>query len=110
MIEAQNKLQSIRLAEDFDKSSICSEDNRDLEGISKTQVGKATSSFPFTKQNIDNEISEKHLMPSKFATSLKSNSITNVTDNINNAINAHSKDSNIPPKFTKAKTSKKLRY
>ena len=89
----------IRLAENFDKSSICSDNNRDLEGISKTQLGKATSSFPFTTQNIVNEISEKDPMPSNFATSSKSNSITSVTDNINNVINAHSKDSNIAPKL-----------
>ena len=38
-------------------------------------------------------------MPSKFATSSKSNSITSVTNNIDNAINAHSKDSNITPKL-----------
>ena len=38
-------------------------------------------------------------MPSKFATSSKSNSITSITDKINNIINAHSKDSNIPPKL-----------
>ena len=35
LIEAQNKLQLIRLAENFQKGGICS-DNRDLEGISKT--------------------------------------------------------------------------
>ena len=86
----------IRLAENFDKSSICSDNNQDLEGISKTQGSKATSSFPFTKQNIDNEISKKYLMASKFLTSSKSNSIANVIDSINNAINADSKDSNIP--------------
>ena len=34
LIEAQNKLQLIRLAENFQKGGICS-DNRDLEGISK---------------------------------------------------------------------------
>ena len=48
-------------------------------------------------------------MPSKFATSLKFNSITNVTDNIKNVINAHSKDSNITPKLPpKPKHPKKL--
>ena len=46
---------SFRLAENFQKNSICSDNNQDLEGISKTQVGKANSSFLFTKSgpNID---------------------------------------------------------
>ena len=83
LIEAKNKLQLIRLAENFEKGSICGDNNRDLEGISKTQV--------------DNEISEKYLIPSKSITSSKSNLSINITDNNNNASNAHSEDSNIPP-------------
>ena len=74
LIEAQNKLQLIRLAENFEKGSICSDNNRDLEGISKTQVDKTNSSFPFTKEKIDNDITEKYLIPSKSITSSKSNS------------------------------------
>ena len=89
----------IRLAENFKKGSICSDNNRDLEGISKTQVDKTNSSLLFMKQSIDNEISEKYLIPSKSVTSSKYNSTTNITDNINNASNAHIKDSNIPPKL-----------
>ena len=60
--EAQNKLQLIRLAENFEKGSICSDNDGDLEGISKTD--KTNSSFPFTNEEIDNEISEKYLIPS----------------------------------------------
>ena len=53
LIEAQNKLQLINLAENFEKSSICCDNNQYLEGISKnTQVDKTNSSFPLTKQNI----------------------------------------------------------
>ena len=99
LIEAQNKLQLIRLADNFEKGSICSDNNRDLEGMSKTQVDKTNSSFPFTNKKIGNEISEKYLIPSKSITSSKSNSSINITDNINYASNAHSKDSNIPPKL-----------
>ena len=100
LIEVQNKLQFTRLAENFEKGSTCSDNNRDFEGISKTQVDKINSSFLFTKENIDNKISEKCLIPSKYVTSSKFNSTTNSTDNINNASNAHSKDSNIPPKLS----------
>ena len=82
----------IRLAENFEKDSICGDNNRDLEGVSKTQVDKTNSSFPFTKENIDNGISEKYLIPSKSIASSKSNSSINITDNINNASNAHSKN------------------
>ena len=57
-----------------------------------------TNSF-LTFIELDNEISEKYLIPSKSITSTKSNSSINITDNINNACNAHSKDSNIPPKL-----------
>ena len=64
----------IRLAEKFEKGSICSDNNLDLEGISKTQVDKTNSSFPFTKEKIDNDITEKYLIPSKSITSSKSNS------------------------------------
>ena len=35
------------------------------QGSSKTQVDKVNSSFRFTKENIDNEISEKYIIPSK---------------------------------------------
>ena len=97
LIEAQNKLQLIRLAENFEKGSICSDNNRDLEGMSKTQVDKTNSSFPFTNKKIGNEISEKYLIPSKSITSSKSNLSINITDNNNSASNAHSEDSNIPP-------------
>ena len=83
LIEAQNKLQLIRLAENFEKGSICSDNNRDLEGI-------------FTSNN---EISQKYLIPSKSITSSKSNLSINITYNINNASNGHSEDSNIPPKL-----------
>ena len=89
----------IRLAEKFEKGSICSDNNLDLEGISKTQVDKTNSSFPFTNKKIDNEINKKYLIPSKSITSSKPNSSINITDNIDNASNAHSKDSNIPPKL-----------
>ena len=89
----------IRLAENFEKGSICSDNNRDLEGISKTQVDKTNSSFPFTNKKIDNQISEKYLIPSKSITSSKFNSSIIITDNINNASSAHSKDSNISPKL-----------
>ena len=63
--EVQNKLQLIRLAENFEKGSISSDNDGDLEGISKTD--KTNSSFPFTNEEIDNEISEKYLIPSKYA-------------------------------------------
>ena len=76
LIEAQNKLQLIRLAENFEKGSICSDNNRDLEGISKTQVDKTNSSFPFTKEKIDNDITEKYLIPSKSITSKSNSAIT----------------------------------
>ena len=99
LVEAQNKLQLIRLAENFKKGSICSDNNRDLEGISKTQVDKTNSSFPFTKRKIDNDVSKKNLIPSKSITSSKSNLSINITDNINNASNVHSKDGNILPKL-----------
>ena len=99
LIEAQNKLQLIRLAENFEKGSICSDNNRDLEGMSKTQVDKTNSSFPFTNKKIGNQISEKHHIPSKSITSSKFNSSIIITDNINNASSAHSKDSNISPKL-----------
>ena len=90
----------IRLAENFEKGSICSDNNRDLEGISKTQVDTTNNSFPFTKEKIDNNVSEKYLIPSKSITSSKSNPSINITDNINNASNTHSKDGNIPSKLT----------
>ena len=48
---------------------------------------------------LDNEITKKYLIPSKSITSTKSNSSINITDNTNNARNANSKDSNIPPKL-----------
>ena len=66
----------IRLAENFEKGSICSDNNRDLEGISKTQVDKTNSSFPFTKEKIDNDITEKYLIPSKSITSKSNSAIT----------------------------------
>ena len=34
---------------------------QDLKVISKKQAGKTGNSFPFTKQNIDNEISSLHI-------------------------------------------------
>ena len=57
LIEAQNKLQLIILAENFEKGSICSNNDRDVEGISKTQVDKTKCSFPFIKEKLDNDIS-----------------------------------------------------
>ena len=99
LIEAQNKLKLIRLAENFGKGSICRDNNRDLEGISKTQVDKTNSSVSFTNEKIDNEISEEYLIPSKSITSSKSNSSINIIDDINNASNAHSKDSSMAPKL-----------
>ena len=89
----------IRLEENFEKGSICSDNNRDLEGISKTQVDN--TNFPFINEKIDNEISEKHLIPKKSITSSKYNSSIIITDNFNNASNVHSKDSNIPLKLPK---------
>ena len=62
-------MQLIRLAENFEKTSICSDNNRDLEGVSKSQKDKTNCSFPFTNENIDNEISEKYLIQSKSVTS-----------------------------------------
>ena len=95
----------------MEEGSICSDNNRDLEGISKPQVDKTNSSFPFTKQNVDNEISEKYVLPSKSVTSSKFTLSTNITDNMENANNVRSKDSNIPPKLTtKAKKSYKFRH
>ena len=46
----------IVLAKQFKTGSFCSDNNRDLEVISKTQVDKSNISYPFTKQNIDKEL------------------------------------------------------
>ena len=62
------------------------------------RIDKTKRSFQFSKECIDNDISEKYFIPSKSVTSSKSNSTISITDNINNASNAHNKDSNIPPK------------
>ena len=95
----------------MEEGSISSDNNRDLEGISKPQVDKTNSSFPFTKQNLDNEINEKYVIPSKSVTSPKSTLSTNITDNMENANNVHGKDTNILPKLTtKAKKPYKFRH
>ena len=91
-------------------SNICSNNDRDVEGISKTQVDKTNSSFPFTKEKLDNDISEKYLKPSKSITSSKSSLSINITNNINNTSNAHSKDGNVLPKLPPGQTAYKFRY
>ena len=60
----------VKLAESSEKSSICTDNNQDLEDISKIQVDKINSGFPFTKQNIYNKISNEYLIPNKFLTTL----------------------------------------
>ena len=81
------------------KISICSENNQDLQGMSKTKVDKTNSSFVFTKQNIANKTSEKEFIQSKSVTPSKSNSTTKTADDINNTSNAFNNDSNLPPKL-----------
>ena len=46
------------------ESNTSNDNNRDLEGISKTQADKTNRCFTFTKQCIDNKISKKYLIPS----------------------------------------------
>ena len=89
----------VKLAESSEKSSICTDNNQDLEDISKIQVDKMNSGFPFTKQNIDNKISKKYLIPNKFLTTWKTYSTIKNTNYPKNASNADSKDSNIPWKL-----------
>ena len=99
-------MQLIILAENC--SNICSNNDRDVEGISKTQVDKTKCSFPFTKEKLDNDISQKYLEPSKSITSSKLSLSINITNNINNTGNAHSKDGNVLPKLPLSQNSPQI--